>query len=395
MKRKAILHKLKLGKFPRPVRQNKWHMLVLFAIGFMIIGASFQLLTRAATPVASFEAEVATKTSPAVTEAVTGASGGSAIRFGTTAPAPTGSVRFAGHIPGRVFLGMAASQSLRPTYSEALQITGKVYERRIFSPNWITANTMRNMLDDCDAQGQYCVISFKVPNTNWAGVPKGQYDADLDVAMSVARSRTKPFAFGVHHEPSGDGIAEEWAAMQEYLVEYFAPINNIMAFTTIANGFWWGPNGGKTDAFIATYYPQSLLNKMNQYKGIVAADFYDAQPLADGTYKANADRTSMKMQGFTDWAKARGVKSLGAGEFGTTSGGELTKSWKVAFDNRDMWAYANYFNSLANSVSDWRLIPDSYPAYNTSVGYDQGGTPITEARLNAFKAAVIESATPK
>lgn len=397
MKRKASLHKVKLRKFPRLGRQNKLFTLVFFAVGFMVIGASLQLLTRAATPVASFEAEVGIKTSPAVTEAVAGASGGTAIKFGAAATAPpTGTTRFAGHIPGRVFLGMAASESLRPKYAEALQITGTVYERRQFSSGWFTATSMNNMLNDCDANNQYCVISFKAPNNNdWAGMANGRYNADLDAIMAVARSRTKPFAFGVHHEPQNDGVAEQWAAMQEHLVQYLSPVNNIMAFTTIANGFWWGPNNGKTEAYIATYYPQSLLTKMNQHKAIVAADFYDAFPDASGNYKATADRTSLKLQAFTTWARGKGLKSVGAGEFGTTSGPELTKSWRVMHDNRDVWSYANYFNSLANSIWDWRLLPDSYPAYNTGNALDKGGTLESQARLNAFKAAVTESATPR
>ena len=63
-------------------------------------------------------------------------------------------------------------------------------------------------------------------------------------------------------------------------------------------------------------------------------------------------------------------------------------------DNRDIWGYANYFNSLANSSADWRLIPDSFPITDPSNPLDQGGTPTTEARLNAFKAALAESANP-
>lgn len=384
---------LKLRKATNKLFTSKKRMFIVFVAVFMLIGASLQLFSRAATPTASFESEVGTRTSEVTVQTVADASGGSAIKFGSgTIATPT---RFAGHVPGRVLFGMAASESLRPQYNEALQLTGKVYERRIFSPNWITAATMKGMLDDCDLNNQYCVISFKAPNNNWSGVANGQYNAELDLAMSIARSRTKPFAFGVHHEPQNDGIAEQWAAMQEYLVQYLSPVNNIMAFTTIANGFWWGPNNGKTEAYIATYYPQTLLNKMNQYKGIVAADFYDSFPDASGNYKLTADRTSLKLTEFTRWARAKGVKSVGAGEFGTTSGPELTKSWRVIHDNRDVWSYANYFNSLANSVWDWRLIPTNYPVYSPSNPLDKGGTDVSQARLDAFKAAATESATPR
>lgn len=365
-----------------------------FMLGFASIGLVLLFAVSAATSTASVEAENGTNTTNASQVSTTAASGGSAIKFGTGGTG-FGSVRFAGHVPGRVLLGFAASGSIRPLYDEALGITGTVYERRSFSSGWITASKMNSMLDECDANNQYCVISFKVPGTDWAGVAAGNYDADLDIAKSVAQSRTKPFAFGVHHEPQGDGLAEDWAAMQEYLVQYLSPVNDKMAFTTIGNGFWWGPNFGKTDAYIATYYPQSLINKMNQYNGVIAADFYDAKPDASGNYNANADRTSMKLQEFVTWARAKGVKSIGAGEFGTTTGTELTASWNVMHDNRDIFGYANYFNSLANSQWDWRLIPSDYPIYETGNPLDEGGSATSQARLDAFKAAVIQSATPQ
>ena len=178
-------------------------------------------------------------------------------------------------------------------------------------------------------------------------------------------------------------------------MQYLAPVNDKIAITTIGNGFWWGPNNGKTEAYIATYYPQSLLNKMNQYKGIVAADFYDAFPDANGNYKATADRTSMKLQEFTDWARAKGVKNVGAGAFDTQAGPELTKSWRVMQDNRDIWGYSNYFNSLANSTWDWRLIPSNYPIYAPTNPLDEGGSAVSQARLDAFKAAITESSVPR
>ncbi|HXH04848.1 MAG TPA: CARDB domain-containing protein [Candidatus Nitrosotenuis sp.] len=300
----------------------------------------------------------------------------------------------AGHVPGRVLLGMAATEEKDkfPKYAEALQITGPVYERRIFKPSWITASAMTGMLDECAAKGQYCVISFKVPNNDWAGVNAGKYDQGLEIAKTVARNTSKPFAFGIHHEPTGDGVAREWAAMQEYLVTYLSPVNDKMAFTTIANGFLWGPNRDEPDSVLSSYYPDSLISKMNQYKGIMAADFYDTEPLADGTYKARADRTSMKIQGFVDWARRKGVKAIGAGEFGTTTGAELTNSWKVMKANSDFFVYANYFNSPANSRWDWRLLLDSYPVTMPNDPNDRGGTPESEARLRAFQAAVRESA---
>lgn len=373
-----------VNKIPQKLRP------LVFGLGFGVVGMVIVLAARAATATQSFEAESGSRSGVSLVTDAT-ASGGQAIRFGT---ASSTNIRYAGHVPGRVLLGMAASKSIRPRYDEAQTIIGQTYERRLFEPEWVSANAINSMLNSCDSANQYCVISFKAPNNDWAAVAAGTYDDDLDDVMDVARSRAKPFAFGIHHEPQGDGAAADWAAMQEHLVEYLAPVNDKMAFTTIANGFWWGPNQGNGDEYIATYYPQSLINKMNQYKGIIAADFYDAKPRANGTFASNADRTSMKLQGFVDWARAKGVNNLGVGEFGTATGPELTASWNVINSNKDLMGYANYFNSLANSDFDWRLIPSNYPIYAPENELDQGGSAESQARLDAFKAALIESSTP-
>lgn len=71
----------KLKKIVTLGTNKKRYSLVLFAIVFMAVGASWQLFTRAATPTASFEAEIATKTSEVKTISDTNASGGSAIQF--------------------------------------------------------------------------------------------------------------------------------------------------------------------------------------------------------------------------------------------------------------------------------------------------------------------------
>lgn len=383
------------------VLRNKKHRNIAISLCAALIvgiGLYIQVISRAATPYAGVEAESASVSSNIkLLDNAVNASGGKAIQFSNGSQ--TSTPLFAGHVPGRVLLGFAASEFKRPQYSEALQITGPVYERRIFKEAWSSnsglTSTLTTALNECDAQNQYCVVSFKAPGDNWRAVADGQYNSAFDAVMNVARNRTKPFAFGVHHEPQNDGLAQDWAAMQEHLVTYLSPVKDKMAFTTIANGFWWGPNNGQSEAYIATYYPQSLLEKMNQHNGIVAADFYDAEPDAAGVYKRTADRTSMKIQGFNDWARRKGVKAVGAGEFGTTTADELTKSWRVMHDNRDIWGYANYFNSLANSRWDWRLIPLGYPVTDPDNPLDKGGTVETQARLDAFKAAVTESATPQ
>lgn len=304
-------------------------------------------------------------------------------------------------------MGMAASQGQRPDDTEALTIVGGViYERRIFTGGNPSTSALNSMLAACDAMNAYPVTSFKIGD--WAGVAAGNYDSQLNLIRGVAIQRRTagpggtpmPFACGIHHEPAGDGNLSDWAAMQMYCSDYFAGIKNgvytaandvsdIMAWQAIGNGFWWGPKN-YDDVSIKAAYPDALVAKFKQNRSLLMADFYDPQPPNNDpySYKATADRTSKKIASFISWARSKNCGAVGCGEFGTTTPEEMYNSWDVMRTNRDIWAISNYFNSFNNSRWDWRLIPDSYPAYNgtNSKGLtDVGGTPLTEAQLVAFR----------
>ena len=76
MKKKA-----KLRKGSRSIFSSKRYTFIAFAAVFMVIGASFQLFSRAATPTASLETEAGTVTGPAKSITDSNASGGSAVQF--------------------------------------------------------------------------------------------------------------------------------------------------------------------------------------------------------------------------------------------------------------------------------------------------------------------------
>ncbi len=63
------------------LRSSKVWRPVIFAGVFAVLGAAFLLVSHAATPTASFEAENGTVVSPATTVSDSGASGGSAVKF--------------------------------------------------------------------------------------------------------------------------------------------------------------------------------------------------------------------------------------------------------------------------------------------------------------------------
>jgi hypothetical protein len=195
----------------------------------------------------------------------------------------------------------------------------------------------------------------------------------------------------VHHEPDGDGDLAVWAAMQEYLSNRFAAYQDVFCFTTISNGHAWGPYRGNTSD-IARMYPRSLIDALNRNKHILGCDTYDSYDATRLSYTLY-DRTSLKIAGFLQWARANGVQRVGLGEFGCHDDLDLERCWALINQNRDIFAYAAYFNSGQNSRADWRMIPVGYPLDPAVTSYtDQGGTVASERRLAAGKRMFV--ATP-
>lgn len=351
------------------------------------------------------------------------------------APDPTpGVAKFAGHVPWRVLIGMNAPDDKantatlpRPQFTEAAGFLGgnPGYIRRTFG-TWISNAEATSLAAAADAANQYPVISFKVPSTRWDLVVSGFYDNDLVVLRNWAiarRASNKPVGAGIHHEPDGDGpignaagadrIANLrlWADMQAHCVDFFTgwrtgvynvaeDISDILAWTTIANGNWWGKRFPKADR-IAAAYPGSLIAKMRRVNsptrpggGMMMADFYDANPpngdrLNPGGWTGIEDRASVQMQGIVNWARANNVKAIGCGEFGCVNDYEFDNCWDVMRTNRDIWAGSTHFNNFTNSRWDWRMIPDSYPSLhpvNSKGLTDLGGTPITASYIPKFVA---------
>lgn len=317
-------------------------------------------------------------------------------RLKIVGPATPPSVgRHAGHEPGRIRFGMSATElnGSNLQWDTALGLVGgQVYERRKFFRPWLgestgIASNLNNILNYCDAHDMFPILSYKVPSNNWAGLANGTYDAALTVIRNVAAARPKPFCFSFHHEPAKDGTAQAWSAMQLHACNFFASVNNRLVYTPIGNGWWFGTPGGYTDAQIADYFPASLINAINTNRGAIAADLYDA-PVTSQT-----NRTHHKVVRFAAWADRVGVNNLCVGEVGCHTGSELTASWNALKARKDKYSIVNYFNSGQNSSSDWTLRPNGWPPDPVADWADTGGTAESEARLNAFIAAVTESGT--
>lgn len=349
------------------------------------------------------------------------------IRTALANPNP-GTSLFAGHIPNRAFVGMATpddGSNSNPGWAEALRILNQpVYESRSYTQGVYSASSLASMLARADAAGAYPNLSFK-PGT-YTNVTNGSTDTTLAALANAAKARRTagpggtpmPFAMGYHHEPAGDsaGTLAEWAAMQIYCCWYFAgrrggtptspyvaanDVSDIMAWAPIGNGFWWRASAaGSADA--AAAYPQALIDALRINRGILQADFYDADYVNQSGAMTNPAlrtpgtgvRTSVRIRNFITWARNHHSGALGCGEFGVIDGAEMTACWQVIRANRDIWGVATYFNSMVNSDHDWRCIPANYPAGNptSSKGLvDFGGDAQSAGRLAAFKTMLTES----
>lgn len=322
---------------------------------------------------------------------------------------------FAGHVPGRVMVGMAASGgNPPPEWSEArtiirtrsqqvLGVQGAgAYEWRKFIGTQVTGsasnlNELQGMLNEIDAVGVYPWISSKVVGNDWAGVAAGNYPAIpamwRQLAINRRNSGKGPFMATMHHEPRGDAPAgqdlSDWSAMHVYMSNQLADVNDIMAWSAIGNGFLWNqvnPTGALLTDRNQTF-SQTLIDTFRINKHVVAVDTYDdGYPAYTGQETVPTGlnvRVSVKLKHFIDYMRARNSGALGVGEWSALDGPEMPKVWQVYYDNRDIFAISNYFNSLQNSQWDWRLIPANYPD-NNATALDYGGTALTDARLTEF-----------
>lgn len=352
-------------------------------------------------------------------------------------PPPPSTVKFAGHLPFQVRIGMNAVENKsnpnaapRPQYDEAATLVGgdPGNVRRVFDGgNWISTNRLNTMVSETDESGQLAVGSLKVPSNRWDLVIAGNYDADLVTLRNWAIARRaagkSPVLMTIHHEPNGDGPGSDnvanmrtWGLMQMYALNFFTgwrsrgtsntggtynageDVRDIMAWTAIANGFWWGTKFYHPDR-IAAAYPADLIAAFNDRGGPLCADMYDptnaTYTRTDGnrvessiTFAANYDSCWRQIQRMVTWARTNNVKAIGFGEMGNVTLANWDKTIEQLLTNRDIIAYACTFNNFQNSKWDWRHIPANYPVYNATNQHglvDYGGDSLSAGYIEKFK----------
>jgi hypothetical protein len=240
--------------------------------------------------------------------------------------------------------------------------TGPVEARRIFGSLDSPSGALQIAAGEV-AAGRMPIVSFKVPNNDWAGVAAGKYDAQLrDLTSRLAALKGKVFVT-LHHEPVGDGTPANYAAMMEHALPILGAPASVEA-GPIVNGFWWSNNQqGYTDAQIAQWLPPAVLNVSE----LVAADTYQG-----GTPTNPGENAGVKIRNLSKWATRVGVQHLGIPEYNGLDAASITAAGDaVLADPR--FEFASIFNSNRNNRDgvSWQLVGDRLTAFRATLAEAQ------------------------
>lgn len=252
-------------------------------------------------------------------------------------------------------IGMSTPRS---EWAASLAEVGGVDARRIFGQ--LASHDGEVALARSEiAAGRYPVLSFKVPRNDWAGAAAGKYDPQLRALVGKLAALPGRVSVTIHHEPSGDGTPQAYAAMQRHVLPILSPPANVDA-TVIVNGFWWSAKAqGYTDAEIAAWLPADVLRLAE----IVAADTYQG-----GTTARPGENAAPKIRGLSAWATRVGVTKLGIGEYNGLDAAAITAAGDAVLADK-RFVFAACFNSSANNRPgvDWKLTGDRLAAFKATV----------------------------
>jgi hypothetical protein len=219
-------------------------------------------------------------------------------------------------------LGMSAPAS---TWDQRVKEVGPGLEaRRIFLTSFTAGLSLPTKA--CNA-GMYPVISFKPGSYSWSQVAAGQADSELKAMATKLAALPCDVFVAVAHEPFGDGAPADWAKMQAHALPILGADAGVKV-GVIANGwFWSSTNKGLSDAEIAQYIPQSVINVSD----VIAGDTYQSS--------ATGETAGAKMKNMSAWARrVGGVKALGVGEFNApTATGIIDATTTLATDPMFAW----------------------------------------------------------
>ncbi len=290
---------------------------------------------------------VATSANPA------GASLGRATRLEPVARLAATGASWAGHVPGRIYLGMSTAGSIE----QAEQQTGRVGLNRTFS-SWGNADGEDRQIRADHSSGRLPWISFKPPASTsgmWSSIAAGRYDGDIRARARRYAGYSAPVIVTFNHEPQTDtqvGSPAEFAAAWTRIYDVWESETGLrnVAFAPIIGEWVFNPVNRTEDP--AQYLSQAVLRRM----AFLGVDLYQ-NPSGDD-YATRLDRVIgfLDNQGRTEMMV--GVGETGCSDYYAGSAADWwTRSWQWAASHADRIGAISYFNSSRNSRSgvDWRL----------------------------------------
>jgi hypothetical protein len=279
--------------------------------------------------------------------AAVGAAGVGAVALTEPVTGATATAKFAGHKPGKIYLGVSAAGDI----SKAIKSTGPVGLARTYY-RWSDGSREDKNIKADHAAGRLPWISFKPPTTSrggWAQVASGKYDSDLRARARRYASHSKPVIVTFNHEPHNDNtgtpaeFAAAWCRVHDVMKNETGLKNVISA--PIMGDWEFNPKnkGGDPGGFLTA----ALLNRCN----FLGVDLYQNR---------SGQEYDVRLGRILSWLDSKGHSELmvGLGETGCTNdyGSPSGAAWWTASWN---WAVAHssrvtaiaYFNSQHNNNS--------------------------------------------
>jgi hypothetical protein len=286
----------------------------------------------------------------------------SAVQVSAESPERTSSSRkqrpaFAGHRPGRIYLGMSCG--VQCPRREA-HLRAKVGLKRWFK-QWGNWKGVAEAIKEDRRKSRRTWISIEGPSggapSGWLAVARGDYDRQIrNLARVIKRQDKQPIFLSFDHEMSNkapDSRARWWTRgfnrFHDVLKRAHA-LRRVALAPIHASWLFSKFNGGKRPA---KWLPPGVLRRSS----FVAVDVYQ---------NWKGESFGNRIRRLDRWLGRHGHPGMkiGVGETGATNGlgGETAASWlnqslRWAAKNRRKMVAISYFNSTANSSADvyWPL----------------------------------------
>jgi hypothetical protein len=265
--------------------------------------------------------------------------------------------RWAGHRPGKLYLGMSCGDVCTQKQNDL----GHSYGVHRQFEGWGSWSRVAQDIRSDHHAGRLPWISVKPPQgaaAGWKAIANGQYDTAIrSLAATLKANDSKPVLFTLHHEPSNDGTEAQGVLWARAYVHMHRLLKSAGALANVADppilGDW---------LFNATNRNQDPDNWVT-HAVLRAAPFLGIDMYENGT----GDTFAQRIPYIKRWMAARGFphKMVGIAETGATNRAGwdktaarwMTQSLRWAAHNTDKVGVVSYFNSTANPMPNcyWPL----------------------------------------